>query len=133
MPLRPTRAVGLNGHPQQRLASVSCVVCTTCYDGPRAAHPHGAGGQTTGRCAVFGSAGGRTRHCQVADERAFFSLGAEAPESRSAGTRNLIPLTERTGPQETVVSCPEQVTSDPEEILDDAVHRGEPLQMGGRT
>ena len=32
----------------------------------------------------------------------------------------------------TVVSCPEQVTSDPEEILDHAVHRGEPLQMGGR-
>ena len=30
------------------------------------------------------------------------------------------------------MSCPEQVTSDPEEILDDAVHRGEPLQMGGR-
>ena len=54
------------------------------------------------------------RHCQVADERAFFSLGAERPSLGQQGTRNLIPLTERTGPQETVVSCPEQVTSDPE-------------------
>jgi len=31
-----------------------------------------------------------------------------------------------------VVSGPEQVAADPEQILDDAVHRCEPLQMGGR-
>ena len=30
------------------------------------------------------------------------------------------------------MSCPEQVAADPEQILDDAVHRCEPLQMGGR-
>ena len=30
------------------------------------------------------------------------------------------------------MNCPEQVAADPEEILDDAVHRGKPLQMGGR-
>ena len=50
----------------------------------------------------------------------------------SAGTGHLIPETERAGSQETVVSCPEQVAADPEEILNDAVHRCEPLQMGGR-
>ena len=50
----------------------------------------------------------------------------------SAGTRHLIPETERAGSQETAVSCPEQVAADPEQILDDAVHRCEPLQVGGR-
>ena len=50
----------------------------------------------------------------------------------SVGTRHLIPETERAGSQETVVSCPEQVAADPEQILDDAVHRCEPVQMGGR-
>ncbi len=50
----------------------------------------------------------------------------------SAGTRHLIPETERAGSQEAVVSCPEQVAPDPEQILDDAVHRCEPLQMVGR-
>ena len=56
-------------------------------------------------------------------------MSARAP---LAGTRQLIPETERAGSQETVVSCPEQVAADPEQILDDAVHRCEPLQMGGR-
>ena len=50
----------------------------------------------------------------------------------SAGIGHLIPETERAGPQETGVSRPEQVAADPEEILNDAVHRCEPLQMGGR-
>ena len=45
----------------------------------------------------------------------------------SGGTRHLIPETERAGSQETVVSCPEQMSADSEEILDDAVHRCEPL------
>ena len=31
-----------------------------------------------------------------------------------------------------MVGGPEQVAADPEEILNDAVHRCEPLQMGGR-
>ena len=50
----------------------------------------------------------------------------------SVGTGHLIPETERAGPQETVVSRPEQVAADPEEILDDAVHRCKTLQMGSR-
>jgi len=49
----------------------------------------------------------------------------------SGGTRHLIPETERAGPQETVVTCPQEVAADPEEILDDAVPRREAFQMGG--
>ncbi len=64
--------------------------------------------------------------------RARFSPLAPSARGRLAGTRYLIPETERAGSQETVVSCPEQVATDPEQILDDAVHRCEPLQVGGR-
>ena len=56
---------------------------------------------------------------------------ADVPRG-SAGAGHLISETERAGPQKTVVSCPEQVTSDTKEILYDPVHRCEALQMGGR-
>ena len=49
-----------------------------------------------------------------------------------AGTRHLISETERAGSQKTVVNCPQAVAADPKEILDDAVHRREALQIGGR-
>ena len=54
--------------------------------------------------------------------RARFSPWALSARAPLAGTRQLIPETERAGSQETVVSCPEQVAADPEQILGDAVH-----------
>jgi len=64
--------------------------------------------------------------------RARFSPWALSARAPLAGTRHLIPETERAGSQETVVSCTEQVAADPDQILDNTVHRCEPLQMGGR-
>ena len=63
--------------------------------------------------------------------RASFFPWAVSTRAPLAGAGQLIPETERAGSQETMVSCPEQVTTDPEQILDNAVHRCEPLQMGG--
>ena len=64
-------------------------------------------------------------------QSAVLSLGLSA-RAPLVGTRHLVPETERAGPQETMVSCPEQVAADPEQMLDAAVHRCEPLQMGRR-
>jgi hypothetical protein len=48
--------------------------------------------------------------------------------------RNASPVTdpERPRSEQPVVNSVEQVTADPEEILNDAVHRCEALQLGGR-
>ena len=51
---------------------------------------------------------------------------------RSADVRHLVPYAQGARSQQTVVSSTEQMSADPEQILDDAVHRGEPLQLGGR-
>ena len=64
--------------------------------------------------------------------RAGFSPLALSARARLPGTRHLTPETERVGSQETVVSRSEQVAADPEQIVDDALHRCEPLQVGDR-
>lgn len=51
--------------------------------------------------------------------------------ARSAGARHLIPDAQGARSQQTVVNSAEQMSADPEEILYDAVHRCEALQMGG--
>ncbi len=50
---------------------------------------------------------------------------------RSAGTRHLIPETERAGSQQTVVSGSEQVTADTEQVEHESMHRQEALHVPG--
>ena len=51
--------------------------------------------------------------------------------NRSAGTRHLIPHTERTCSQRTVVNRSEQVAADTKEILHEAVYREKSLRGRG--
>ncbi len=51
---------------------------------------------------------------------------------RSARTRHRIPFNERTGAEQAVVSRPQEVSTDSEEMLHDTVNRREPLELSGR-
>ena len=50
----------------------------------------------------------------------------------SGSARHRVPFGERSGAKHAVVSGPQQMAPDPEEILHDAVDRGEPLEMSDR-
>ena len=63
-----------------------------------------------------------TRHCQVVDESAFLSLGAERPRSVSRRT-SLRSTCPRSAFSLDGSEQREQMSADSEEILDDAVHR----------
>ena len=70
----------------------------------------------------------------------FCQLGGREPGSRSGptwaagsrSTRHRVPLGERSGAEHAVMSGPQQMAPDPEEILHNAVDRGEPLEMSDR-
>ncbi len=64
--------------------------------------------------------------------RARFSPWALSARAWSAGARHLVPDDQGARSQQTVVNSAEEMSADPEEVLYDAVHRCEPLQMGGR-
>lgn len=61
-----------------------------------------------------------------------FSRWPSSARARSAGARHFIPDAQGPRSQLTVVDSAVQMSADPVEILDDAVHRGEALQMGHR-
>ncbi len=66
------------------------------------------------------------RLCQLNEGGAKF--GVEKPaRASSAGTRHRLPREERLRTQQSVVSCAKQMSTDSEQILDDAVHRCETL------
>ena len=70
----------------------------------------------------------------------FCQLGGSEPGSRSGrtwatgsrSTRHRVPLGERSGAEHAVMSSPQQMAPDPEEILHNAVDRSEPLEMSDR-
>ena len=51
---------------------------------------------------------------------------------RSAGARHRIPFNERTGAEQAVVSRPQELSTDSEEMLHDPVNRRDPLELSGR-
>ena len=68
-------------------------------------------------------------HCQVGVERAGFAAADVLIASSDSGTGRLPPGGERTGAQETMVDCTQQVSPNPKQIQHDAVHRQEALRV----
>ena len=64
-------------------------------------------------------------------KRAGFSVGSDLGYG-SRNTRHRVPLGERSGAEHAVMSSPQEMAPDPEEILHNAVDRGEPLEMSDR-
>ena len=54
------------------------------------------------------------------------------PRLFSAGARHRIPFNERAGAEQTVVSRPQEVSTNAEQILHDTVNRRDPLELSGR-
>ena len=74
---------------------------------------------------------GRRRFCQLSGSE----LGSRSGRTWATGsrsTRHGVPLGERSGAEHAVMGSPQQMASDPEEILHNAVDRGEPLEMPDR-
>ncbi len=71
------------------------------------------------------------RYCQLDRRKTFFSLIERPPRPRLAGTRHRLPLDERLASEQAVVSRSKEVAADPEEVVDDSMHRRKMLQMGG--
>ena len=63
---------------------------------------------------------------------AHFSTLSPSARARSIGENHAIPRDERLGSPQPVLHSPQEVPTHPEEILHDAEHRREVLQMGGR-
>ena len=61
-----------------------------------------------------------------------FSVESVQDLRGSGSTRHGVPLGERSGAEHAVMGSPQQMASDPEEILHNAVDRGEPLEMSDR-
>ncbi len=61
-----------------------------------------------------------------------FSSSRPSARARSAGARHRIPHEERLPSQQPVVNRPQQMSTHPEEILHEAVHGHEALDVGGR-
>ena len=71
------------------------------------------------------------RFCQLSGSE----LGSRSGRTWATGsrsTRHGVPLGERSGAEHAVMGSPQQMASDPEEILHNAVDRGEPLEMPDR-
>ena len=64
-------------------------------------------------------------------KRAGFSVGSGLGYA-SRRTRHHVPLGERSGAEHAVMGSPQQMASDPEEILHNAVDRGKALEMSDR-
>ena len=73
----------------------------------------------------------RARYCQLGEGWCTGDPSASAPDS--SGTCCRVPNNEGAGPQHPLIGCPQQVSSDTEEILGDSVHRQESLGLSNIT